>query len=207
MTAAVNVPSTKNTLSWILPSGSGLHTEAAARDLTNPKYFIHVWSATNRLCVTAAPAPSCTSVPIALVNGDFSANNVDVSPTPTGWTVTQASSGTDYTFGPGEGFGFAAENNIDDVVSQVVALVPGCTYQLRYSYESSGQGNNDFNPTVNGSPLLDASGTSLSLLDPAAGIVPYVGVFIATSVETTISFGGYDGADTSYLTSVVLSAA
>ena len=130
---------------------------------------------------------------MAVLNADFSENTGSRPDSPDGWTAVPASSGADYFFGPG--FSFGAVSNMDDTVSQIICVSPGCRYAVSY-YITDGSSGAIF-PAVDGAVLRDSNGVSLEIdsTNPSAnqGTTPqtqYVGYFTATSSSAVLSFGG-----------------
>ena len=141
-------------------------------------------------------ASTGTSVP--LLNGDFSDDSGSIVGSPHGWTVRRAATGSFYFFGDvGDGafgFAFGAYFNDNDIVSQAIAVEEGCQYQVLYTLSVINFGANiedNFQPTIDQSPLLDAEGKSLEESNLSTGSPSdYVGVFTAQASLVTLSFAG-----------------
>ena len=155
----------------------------------------HYTVCTGLLCL-----PSGT--PLPLVNGNFSDDSGETGDSgfngtsPLGWTVSPAADGKSaYLYGPvyGNGFQFGASGVDDDIVSQRITVQEGCRYQVLYTLTSLQESPNEFHPTINEAPLLDAEGGSLEVVDLPAGTTnDYVGVFTAEADLVTLSFAGQD---------------
>ena len=162
-------------------------------------------SNSSEVCASAAPAPSCVP-PEMLVNGDFTANSGSTG-SPIGWTVVPANSGSSYFFGPdnaGGYFAFAAVGPQENTVSQTVTLVPGCTYTLIFTLLTDGNTPAEFSATLNGNPVVDASGNPFSIINPSSGSSVDVSVFSAGTAVNTLTFGGYDYPSVIYIKNVQL---
>ncbi len=149
------------------------------------------------LCLSLAPFALSVQASDIVVNGDFDANSPPDGTAPVDWTLTHASSGSDFFVGSGPGFGafsppnsanFGAVGDFDDELSQVLATVVGDSYTLTYELaHDDTDSENDFSVTwggvlIPGSSLLNAAEFGYTLFTFTD--------LLATSSSTTLAFFG-----------------
>lgn len=127
-------------------------------------------------------------------NGNFDANNPSSGTAPLDWTLTNASSGSDFFVGSGPAFGalsapnsanFGAVGAYDDTLSQTLTTDPGATYILTfYLAHDSSNSANDFSAVWNGA-------TVLSLVNSGYfDYTEYTYNVTATGTSTVLAFSG-----------------
>ncbi|HWY66486.1 MAG TPA: PEP-CTERM sorting domain-containing protein [Rhizomicrobium sp.] len=141
--------------------------------------------------VFALTAPASANL---VTNGDFEADTPANQTAPLGWTLTPASSGSDFFVGPGPGFGafagvnsanFGATGNFDDVLSQILATTPGHSYTISFELAlASTDSQNDFSVFFGGNQLYTLTNGS------SFGYQLLSFTSTATSASTTLSFNG-----------------
>lgn len=141
--------------------------------------------------IFALTAPASANL---VTNGDFEADSPASQTAPLGWTLTPASSGSDFFVAAGPTFGafagansanFGATGNFDDVLSQILSTTPGQSYTI--SFELAHDSTN----TANDFSAFFGSDQILSMTDTASfGYTLFSLTSIATSSSTTLSFFG-----------------
>jgi hypothetical protein len=129
-----------------------------------------------------------------VTNGDFEADSPASQTAPLGWTLTPASSGSDFFVGAGPGFGafagansanFGATGNFDDVLSQILTTTPGQSYTISFELAlASTDSQNDFSAFFGSNQLYSLTNGS------SFGYTLLSFTSTATSASTTLSFNG-----------------
>jgi len=143
-----------------------------------------------------------------IVNGDFETGDF------TGWTVTQAPSGSEIfvDFGPGPdttfGAFFGATGSDFDSISQTFATTPGAFYTLTFFYQVTNLGmpipaHNGFDVLWNG---VSVGGGLLPQFDVNPGFIAPTFHLQATSAFTTVQFNGRNAPSFDFLDDVSVTA-
>lgn len=138
-----------------------------------------------------------------ITNGDFETQDF------TGWTVTDAASGSNISVqplpAPHDTFGaeFAATGADFDSISQTFATTPGAFYDLSFFYQvgdTQAQANNEMRVLFNGNVVFDNPNSN-------PGSVPLTFTNLqATGSATTVEFQGRNGPAADYIDDVSVTA-
>lgn len=129
-----------------------------------------------------------------VLNGNFDANSPGWNTAPLDWTLTPASSGSDFAvvFNPAIGVisapnsaNFGAIGSLDDTISQVLPTVAGESYILDFFLAHDATDNqNDFHAIWNGTPVLNLVNAS------SFPYTEFTFDVVATGSSTTLAFAG-----------------